>query len=167
MKYVSIDIETTGLNPKTCQILEFAAVADGKEPFHYYIKHDYLSGDPYALQLNASILVSPEPWIPQDQLLPLFVHWLDSENSKVVAAGKNFGSFDLNFLLADNPEWGKLFNHAYLDPGPLYYDPTIDTKVPNLTTCLERAGLHSTSLHTAIGDALDVQRLLEYKFNER
>ena len=26
MKYFSIDIETTGLNPETCQVIEFGAV---------------------------------------------------------------------------------------------------------------------------------------------
>ena len=49
MKYVSIDIETTGINPLVNDIIEFAAVIDdtnAKVPienlpkFHRYIKKD-------------------------------------------------------------------------------------------------------------------------------
>lgn len=61
MKYVSIDIETTGLNHDKCTILEFAAVVDDlniQEPieklpkFQTYIMQEYYSGEPYALAMH-------------------------------------------------------------------------------------------------------------------
>jgi len=82
MRYVSIDIETTGLDPQACQILEFGAVIDDltgldAEPtpveklptFHAYIDNrhvtgglgclvnlPYVYGDPYALSMHPKIL---------------------------------------------------------------------------------------------------------------
>jgi oligoribonuclease (3'-5' exoribonuclease) len=53
---VFIDIETTGLNPDPCDIIEIGAVIDDwLEPlelqplFHCYIKQQQYKGEPYAL----------------------------------------------------------------------------------------------------------------------
>jgi oligoribonuclease len=64
MKYISIDIETTGLNPKTCDILEIGAfIEDTSNPrprsklptFHAYIWKENYRGEPFALAMNAHI----------------------------------------------------------------------------------------------------------------
>ena len=61
MKYISIDIETTGLDPETCQILQIGAVIeDTKNPkpidelprFQCIIEHDAYSGQPTAIAMN-------------------------------------------------------------------------------------------------------------------
>lgn len=64
MIYCSIDIETTGLNPKTCDILQFALIIDdlsNPKPLHelphfqaYFIKDNYI-GEPYALSMHPEI----------------------------------------------------------------------------------------------------------------
>ena len=63
--YVSIDVETTGLNPETCQILQFAAVVEtvgSAQPvtdlptFSCVVLSPTYGGDPYALHLNSGIL---------------------------------------------------------------------------------------------------------------
>lgn len=65
MKYVSIDIETTGLDPETCQILQIGAVIeDTLNPapleelpkFQCIVEHENYSGSPFALSLNSWIL---------------------------------------------------------------------------------------------------------------
>lgn len=63
MPYVSIDIETTGLDPDTCQILEFGAIIDDwKTPinklpvFRRVLLYEKVSGSPFAMALNASLL---------------------------------------------------------------------------------------------------------------
>ena len=65
MKYVSIDIETTGLDPETCQILQIGAVIeDTLNPvpfedlpsFKCIVEHENYSGSPFALSLNSWIL---------------------------------------------------------------------------------------------------------------
>ena len=61
--YVSIDIETTGLNPDNCQVLEIGAIIDhGVTPiedcptFHGYVDHGLILGEPFAISMHATIL---------------------------------------------------------------------------------------------------------------
>lgn len=65
MKYVSIDLETSGLNPDKHQILEFAAIVEDTEnqksfetipKFEAIINHHEIIGSPVALSMNARIL---------------------------------------------------------------------------------------------------------------
>lgn len=65
MIYVSIDIETTGLDRVNDQVLEVGAVIEDTEKQHLFeyipkfnaiINHDRITGSPYALHLNARIL---------------------------------------------------------------------------------------------------------------
>lgn len=64
MKYLSLDIETTGLNPVTCDVLEVGAYLEDTNNllpreqlpfFHKYLWRDNYRGEPYALQMNAHI----------------------------------------------------------------------------------------------------------------
>jgi DNA polymerase III alpha subunit (gram-positive type) len=65
MKYVSVDIETTGLDPETCQILQIGAVIEDTErvvdltelpKFSCIVEHSVYAGQPVALSMNANIL---------------------------------------------------------------------------------------------------------------
>lgn len=64
MKFLSIDIETTGLDPQKNQILEFGAIAiDTSYPTVPYIAdfravfiHQELTGNPIALTMNAELI---------------------------------------------------------------------------------------------------------------
>lgn len=65
MKYVSIDLETTGLDAETCQILSIGAVIEdtnkrlefNKIPkFHCTILHRNIKGEPFALNMNREII---------------------------------------------------------------------------------------------------------------
>lgn len=104
MKYLSIDIETTGLNPVLDQVLEFCAVADdfetpmGKLPsFTRLVKHERIKGNPFALQMNAEILklisqskvgcdhvsqTNSDGVCTEDQLLYQFAAWLKNFNDE-------------------------------------------------------------------------------------
>ena len=71
MKYVSIDLETTGLDPETCDIIEIGAVIDDLEArgeqgearlpikdlpkFHAYVVKESYQGEPYALSMHPKI----------------------------------------------------------------------------------------------------------------
>lgn len=61
MKYVSLDIETTGLNRQECQIIEFGAIIEDTNnilpyedmpKFHCYFKYDRYNFEPSALKIN-------------------------------------------------------------------------------------------------------------------
>lgn len=77
------------------------------------------------------------------------------------AAGKNVASFDIPHV-RELPNFSEYiqFHHRVLDPGPMYFDPAEDNVVPDLSICLERAGLDDTVDHTAVEDSLDVCRLV-------
>ncbi len=181
LKYFSIDIETTGLNPKEDQILEIGIVYDDLETrlpieklpkFHCYIAHERLSGNPYALNLNAKIIErivnkSPNFIYSLPELTSFYISlWLNDlgfkEEDKITLAGKNVASFDLPFL-QELPKWNIKSHHRVIDPTILYLNEE-DTVLPNLATCKERAGLENTVAHTAIEDALDVVKLIRNKF---
>lgn len=65
MKYISIDIETTGLNPLTCNTLSIGAIIeDTNNPvpyeelpkFHVAILHEELQGSPFAINMNRDLI---------------------------------------------------------------------------------------------------------------
>ena len=65
MIYVSIDIETTGLDPETCQILQIGAVIEDTSKltpvedlpaFQCLVEHQHVSGSTFALNMNREIL---------------------------------------------------------------------------------------------------------------
>lgn len=192
MSYVSIDIETLGLNNEYCDVIEFGAVIDNlsdpvdKLPrFHCYLTppkdRTYYRGEPYAMAMHHVILsriaAEQEPfkyYEPHD-LGFYFAHWLedngykrgcDDDPIKIVVGGKNFASFDWNFLRKiDNFErWIKI-HHRIMDPCMMYFDAKKDSLPPGLDECLKRAGISKSVQHTAVEDAIDVIRCLRYKWN--
>ena len=176
MPYVSIDIETTGLDPNWCQILEIGAVYDNwtlplqKLPtWHCYMPHDNIVGSPFALAMNADILrklANPprdEVFLRPEEAAQSLADWLKSlgEPQKTyVPAGKNFASFDRQFLKR-LPDFERLvrLQHRTLDPAMLFWQPG-DERLPDSKTCYERAGLDGKVAHTALEDALAVVWLL-------
>jgi hypothetical protein len=193
MKYVSIDIETTGLDHNYCQVLEFAAIVDDLKTqpspeslpkFQTYVLHDYYIGEPYALSMHAEAFRKIANWEKNgvaicrpDQLFIKFHTFLTTlanytpqkgNTVKINVAGKNFGGFDSKFL-EKLPGYGELikFHHRFLDPGTLYLDADADEEMPGTEVCLKRAGITSTVAHTALDDALVVIDLLRKKFPKR
>jgi oligoribonuclease (3'-5' exoribonuclease) len=187
MLYVSIDIETTGLDPETCDVVEFAAtLADttgnyvgefgerwSVPTFHRYVVQQTYRGEPYALSMHAAIFrkisvgqEGPEEFCYPATLGHEFRCWLREHgvSGRVFVAGKNFSSFDLQFL-KKLPGFKGLFHHRTLDPVMLYFDPKMDEELPDLATCKARAGLPATVAHTALEDALDVVKVLTAAFN--
>ena len=182
MKYASIDIETLGLNPETCDVIEFGCVLDDlneRKPldelpqFHAYITqpNNLYKGEPYAMAMHSVILkriANKEKgyqYIPSETLKYRFIEWLESHNQliTIIAAGKNFQSFDMRFLRLLDFD-GDLIHHRTLDPGSMWFDPKIDKFLPNLQTCLTRTGVKKTVKHTAIDDAISVIQCIRGKY---
>lgn len=177
--YVSIDIETTGLDPESCQIIEFAAVIDNwldpvdKLPtFQTYVRHWKIQGEPFALAMNSAILKEianckqvefEPPFTTEKLLLTQFAKWLRDHGIDpldIQPAGKNFASFDRQFLqkLTGYRSHVK-FKHRTIDPAMFYWTPGED--VPNTEECKKRATVHSKRVcHRALDDALDVVDLV-------
>jgi len=190
MRLVSIDLEMTGLNPDTCDILEFGAVLDDLENplpldelprFHCYFlpmgEGNTFRGEPYALSMHPNIFLRidkrepPYTYLSPKKIGNKFKNFLldndyEEERGKVYinVAGKNFGNCDLNFLNKQTDlDRHVHIRHTILDPGTLYMEKE-DKQIPCLGMCLRRAGLDSNVAHTAVEDALDVVKLFRYKF---
>jgi hypothetical protein len=185
VKYLSIDIETTGLRRGRDQILEVAAIladtrsaepVDNLPAFHARLYYDEIVGQPYALHMNAKMVldVANRPncyqWCAPDSLAGLLHDWITrasgwDQKNKVTLAGKNAGTFDLPFLQA-LPNWdrymGDRVHHRVIDPSAYYWHQESDDVLPDTKTCITRAGIawdHSR-LHTAREDAMLVVELV-------
>jgi len=186
-RYVSIDIETTGLNPEHCQILEIGAVIDDCltpiddcPTFHCYLDHGLILGEPSAVAMHQAIIgriASHEEgydYLPSWDVAYKFrdflkQHGLDPENEPIVVAGKNCASFDARFL-SKLTGWNEHIkvHHRILDPAPLYWQPEIDgVKLPNTKICMERAGISIEVVHTAVEDARMVCLLIRHATDRR
>lgn len=179
MKFLSIDIETTGLDESWCQILEIGAVLGDLTDtpvldlpwFHTRLYYDKVIGQPYALHLNAEIIKDMDKrdpgwnYLHPDSVSSALCIWLEKVvplGTKLTVAGKNYGSFDRRFL-AKIPRWpNERFHHRYLDPGNLFWMPDSDTVLPDTKECILRAGLawDAKKLHSAVWDARLVVELV-------
>lgn len=178
MKYVSLDIETTGLNAETDDIIEIGAIVedtglkldkDKCPSFHLYIDKDVYSGNLYALAMNGKIFQkivdlkkqkSPTV-VVKEEVIPKFKQFLtDNGIEKMIPAGKNFGSFDLQFIKR-LPGFDQIrTHHRTLDPAMLYLNFKEDLEPLDLATCKKRADLNGVVNHEALDDAWDVIQLL-------
>ena len=192
--YVSIDTETTGLDPETCQVIEIGAVIDDwttpfslLPKFRCYVDHGTFVGQPYALSMHASIFraIAKGPtldeqhgkggWMKGDGVpvyrpeivTGVFINWLHCNglhlrDEKIIVAGKNYGSFDQQFLKRLPRFHHVRIKHRYIDPGNLYYNPSIDDGPPDMKECMVRAGIEGEVSHTAVEDAMTVVKLIRY-----
>lgn len=103
MRYLSIDIETTGLDPKSNQIIEFGAVLEDTKnilpidqlpTYHAYVTHPggNLTGNVFALNLNAGIieklknqedLKDKYNFVPVGDLAERFLYWLSTQGFEI------------------------------------------------------------------------------------
>jgi len=191
MQYCSIDIETCGIDPNNCDILEFGAVLDdlscqrpvGSLPtFHCYFILPIYRGEPFALSMHSKIfrrIADREEgytYMSPTRLGNAFKKFLikagyEEGQGRVTinAAGKNFGAFDLQFLKQQTDlEKHVKIRHRIIEPAMLFVKRG-DMVLPNLEECKERAKQPSNVQHNAIADAIDVINLvregLGYKFN--
>lgn len=189
MRYVSIDIETTGLNPSIHQILEFSAIIEDTTQdvpinalpsFTRFIYNELVRGDVYALSMNSDILqhisrinmsVSSRKNVVlyPNELGSEFKQFLADNNIhsvgpvvKILVAGKNFATFDKLFL-DQCPDFNKhvQFYSRMLDPAILFARKS-DRMPPSLDECLSRAGVRHVVNHRAYDDAVAVIQCIRY-----
>lgn len=193
MKFISIDIETTGLDPQKNQILEFGAIAiDTSYPTVPYIAdfravfiHQELTGNPIAFTMNTELISDISNVLKtksfdydmcnasgnnvyvrnSEEFQKYFDQWLERINftERLTLAGKNLASFDLKFIEAAGIKIK--YRHRMIDPAILYVDWEKNETLPDLQQCLDRAGIVKSVEHTSLGDAGDVAELVLKKIN--
>ena len=214
MEYISLDLETTGLDHKQHQVLEVGAIFENTlnvksfdeiPKFQAIIRHERIMGTAFALNMNQRILQiladrekhqkNHDELLAYDdkyniitphQFREVFYKWVYKNVTdkpmwsmpiKINLAGKNVAMFDLPFLQYLNSrsiefagvgvhgEKFKVdFHRRIIDPATLFADFKLDKNLPDLSLCLERAGLESTVTHNAIEDAWQVIQLLRTKY---
>ena len=183
MKYVSIDLETTGLDTSRCDILQFGAVIEDTEnqlPIDELPTLNLLVGPPHsvghyraelgALVMNAKLIerIKNEGGIDPIEIEPRFVQFVEEHLDKdyyislgppplVNLAGKNFNTFDRHFLNELHWDWSQ-YHRRVLDPAMLWWRPEEDESLPGMELCMERAGIKASDfgdgeLHDAVTDA--------------
>lgn len=193
MRFVSIDLETTGGNPWVHEVLEFAAIIyDTQQPvaradaprFRVLMQPTFEQASATALQMNRAlvqelrapafdtVVLSPEALTDRfaNFLLQHNFRWHERGRIRVQAAGKNFDKFDRIFLERMLEFRQKIsFHRVALDPGLLYWNPIKDKQwIPNMVACKKRAGFADTSVaHRALDDAWDVVRLVQHYVDRR
>jgi len=134
--YVALDIETTGLDTQTCQVLEIAMVVDVQglsvrdcPVFHAIIRPEGLIvGEPYALAMNSRVLglIADGKGHEWDGVVDDIQSWLTAlvgHGMTATLLGKNVGSFDIQ-VMRRYPHWpSKFFSYHSLDVGSLYATP--------------------------------------------
>jgi DNA polymerase III epsilon subunit-like protein len=195
LRYVSLDLETSGSDPLRHQVLELAAVVEDTRrtattplaelpSFRRALRHPELTGTAGALALNARLLEeladkskadAPDICTPAE-VLPQLRAFLLANGFKADAkdrvsftiAGKNIGVFDIPFL-RQLPGWGTIIRAepAVLDPASFYLNWHKDSRLPSMLICQARSGMPEPHVaHEALADALEVVRLLR-PFYER
>ena len=189
MRYVSLDLETSGPDPLRHQTLELAAVVEDTRrtaatplaelpAFRRALRHSEICGTAGALALNAGLLreladksrIGAPDICGLDDVVPQLREFLLANGFKpnkkdcvsVTLAGKNVGTYDLLFL-RQLPGWGTLVKAepAVLDPAAFYLNWHKDSRLPSMLICQARAGdAEPHVVHQALADALEVVRLL-------
>lgn len=183
--YVSIDIETTGIDDKS-HILQISAVYDDlKSPVSKLltidlpIRYDVMTHcEPYAMGMNAKLLenMMKKDFVTYDKrdagakLLNFLTEVQETDEKgrkqKIIFAGKNVASFDIpkiKLFLASTgygTAFDNIIHYKTLDVGSLYYDVFKDnvslTEINKLTN---RAAVS----HNALDDAFDVVHAVRHK----
>lgn len=157
--------------------------------FNAYFALDSYSGEPYALSMHPHIFRKIADakknkvfhdeeencyFLTYDSFAYTFRNFLTKNNVpedpktnsiSLNVAGKNAAMFDLPFLKKKIKNWEKVyFKHRVIDPAILYFQLG-DKELPNLKTCLDRAGIGGEVAHTALEDAIDVVKLIRQSFS--
>ncbi len=182
MKYLSIDIETTGLDPEKCDVLEIACIIEDTETklprekcpqLNLYIHHDRYSFEPDALEMNFKLIERINTVrrtygdvLPRiDELEGMLSHFLDVYGiENITLAGANLEGFDMKFLSKHLPNLLKRFNRRAIEPAHFFVDWEKDEKLPTLQECKKRAGIKGDVAHNALDDAWDVIQVLRTQY---
>lgn len=189
MKFLSIDIETTGLDPHNNQILEFGAVAIDTscgnaayvDEFRAVFIHRYLSGNPIALTMNKDLIGEINHVLKQkdfeyesynnvkgtniyardaEEFQKYFDEWLEHIGFTERLTLAGKNLASFDLKFIEAAGIKIKYRHRMIDPAILYVDWEKDETLPDLQQCLDRAGMVKSVQHTSIADAMDVAELV-------
>ena len=175
LPYLSIDIETTGLDRQKVHVLQLAAVYDNGKAleelptFDRVIKWPVIThAEEYAMNLNKDLLergFKKQNIVSINQCRDEFKKWLDKiapGSSRFAPAGKNVQGFDIPILENQvNKFFFDRFLRRTLDPGSMYTDDF--DHIPTLGEINDVTG-RSPVTHNALDDCWDVVYAIRHKW---
>ena len=160
-----VDIETTGLDPSSHELIEFAIV--WKEPHYphprvlsHKVKPEHIgNAEPKALEVNG---YSEEAWedaITQEQAARI----LSNQLQNCVVVGQRVGDFDLRFIKELLGRFGHeaRIDHHVVDTATLVYEHLIPCGLPSQSLNMACAflGIEPETVHRAEGGAKRAYKL--------
>ncbi len=176
--YISLDIETSGLDLQKSHMLQFGLTYDdGKSDIknlptlNLFVDYKYITyGEPYALKMNSwifeKIVKGGENVVPLDKAIDQMITFIEQHKGRyrMQIAGKNVGSFDIPILRNHMNEtqlnrFNNLVQHRTIDVGSIYfshfgYNPTLDA--------INKLIGYNAVTHDALDDALNVVYAIRY-----
>ena len=156
---VFLDLETTGLNPRTDDVWEFAAIrreADGSETrYHEFVKHDELLRDnlPEPFRSDAERRFNWEAAISR-RVFDVLLGTVLAGKPRIVGACP---WFDVGFLASYvEPTW----SHRLVDVEALAAGK-LGRLVNGLADAAQALGIDHPAAHTAMGDAETAMRVYD------
>ncbi len=158
--YTVIDLETTGLSPSVCEIIECAAVrVRGGEVVDTYARlvRPYIAVPPFITALTgiSNLMLREEEDI--EHVLPEFLDFIGDD----VVVGHNVG-FDIGFLCAAARRMcGDEFANDYIDNMRLSRKLFPQERHHRLMDLEQRFGLRNERAHRALADTVLTQQCYE------
>ena len=158
--YTVIDLETTGLSPSVCEIIECAAVkVRGGEVVESYARlvRPYIAVPAFITGLTgiSNLMLRDEADI--ETVLPEFLDFIGDD----IVVGHNVG-FDINFLCAAARRMcGDEFANDYIDNMRLSRRLFPQERHHRLMDLEQRFGLHNERAHRALADTVLTQQCYE------
>lgn len=146
--YTVIDFETTGLSPRSCEIIELAAIRVRNNMLvdrYQMLVKPQMSLDPFITRLTGISDKMLETAPPITEVLPDFLAFLGSD----VLMGHNI-NFDLGFLKAVAPD----FEARYIDTMQISRRVAREYPRHRLQDLCSRYGVRNNSAHRAMGDCM-------------
>lgn len=162
--YVVVDLETTGLKPSECEIIEIGAVkvtGNKQETFQSLVKPTYpISRAITNLTHITNDMVKDVPSI--DEVLPRFLDFL---GDNIIVAHN--ASFDLSFLAAACEKLNMPFNNKYIDTLSWARRCYPQFRHHTLEYLCEELYIDNSEEHRALSDALATQKLYDILLDVR
>ncbi len=158
--YTVIDLETTGLSPSVCEIIECAAVkVRGGEVVDTYARlvRPYVAVPAFITGLTGitNLMLRDEEDI--EHVLPEFLDFIGDD----IVVGHNVG-FDISFLCAASRRMcGDEFANDYIDNMRLSRRLFPKERHHRLMDLEQRFGLHNEQAHRALSDTVLTQQCYE------
>lgn len=166
MIYISVDTETTGLNPDTCQLLSIGAIVEDTEKklpfdqipkFHCAIlrgERDILQGELFALNMNKNLI---------EEITQYSVARTQKEKDEI--------SQKTGMLFLKEEDVAKSFYHFLIDAGAITpdFDPSKTVEIingktyPMVTTKMKPFHLNVAGKNFHSGDQSYIERLPRWK----